>query len=67
MKSSYQLFVCQLHLNSYVQVNFLEYLEVVYESIESRSSKCNKAISQGINSLELLLDDPSKWVELQGE
>ena len=57
----------QLDLTLFVQVNFLEYLEVVYESIESRSSKCNMAISQGINSLEILLDDPPKWVELQGK
>ena len=50
----------------YSKVNFLEYLEVVDESIESRSPKCNSVIIQSIADLEHLLDDSMRWAELEG-
>ena len=48
------------------QVNFIEYLQVVYDAIGRNGPKCNEALSEGIAALELLVDDTNEWGGLQG-
>ena len=49
------------------KVNFIEYLEVVYEAMGRDGPECNDAITEGIAALEMLVDDASEWGNLQGK
>ena len=48
------------------QVNFIEYLQVVYDAIGRDGPECNDALTEGIAALELLVDDTNEWGGLQG-
>ena len=50
----------------FFQVNFIEYLQVVYDAIGRNGPKCNEALSEGIAALELQVDDTNEWGGLQG-
>jgi len=47
------------------KVNFIEYLEVVYEAMGRDGPECNDAITEGIAALEMMVDDASVWGKLQ--
>ena len=49
------------------KVNFIEYLEVVYEAMGRDGPECNDAITEGIAALEMMVDDASVWGKLQGK
>ena len=49
------------------KVNFIEYLEVVFEAMGRDGPECNDAITEGIAALEMLVDDASEWGNLQGK
>merc|ERR1711860_140146 len=49
------------------KVNFIEYLQVVYEAMGRDGPECNDAITEGIYVLESMVDDISQWGELQGQ
>ena len=48
-------------------MNFIEYLQVVYDAIGRDGLACNDALTEGIASLELLVDDANEWEGLQGK
>ena len=47
-------------------MNFIEYLQVVYDAIGRDGPECNDALTEGIAALELLVDDTNEWGGLQG-
>ena len=54
------------YVSLWLQVNFFEYLQVVYEAMGRDGPKCNAAITEGIATLEMLVDDKKEWGGLQG-
>ena len=52
---------------SSLQVNFIEYLQVVYDAMGRDGPECNDAITEGIAALEILVDDTAEWVKLQSK
>ena len=48
-------------------MNFIEYLEVVYEAMGRDGPECNEAITEGIAALEMMVDDTAEWGNLQGK
>ena len=50
-----------------LQVNFIEYLQVVYDAMGRDGPECNDAITEGIAALEILVDDTAEWGKLQGK
>jgi len=49
------------------KVNFIEYLQVVYDAIGRDGPECNDALTEGIAALELLVDDTNEWGGLQDQ